>query len=202
MHVLGSVQRAVIDGECLPQSSAPIPFLVHLERPGRPGAVAIQNRAREARAAKPHELCYWWHMPETGERMDTSDVLVEIRRIAEEEWASHRRPVLLSNLPRSLELSLSQDYKSILADKSLKSFLQDHAQEAGVKIIQDPVHGARVGIIPEGQQFRFPAPPETSEQISGADARAFGRVLASMPLEEQRNTMLPASFVARLLASR
>ena len=134
--------------------------------------------------------------------METSEVLVEIRRIVDEEWATGARPVLLSNLPRSLEQSLGQDYKTVMADKSLKSFLQVHAQEAGVTLVQDPVHRARVGVIPEGRQFTFPTPPETSAQISAADARTFGRVLASMTVEEQRTTMLPASFVARLLAAR
>lgn len=134
--------------------------------------------------------------------METSEVLDETRRIVDEEWATGARPVLLSNLPRSLEQSLGQDYKTVLADKSLKSFLQEHEQEAGVKLVQDPVHRARIGVIPEGRQFAFPAPPETSTQISAADARAFGQVLASMTVEEQRTTLLPASFVARLLTAR
>lgn len=134
--------------------------------------------------------------------METSEVLVEIRRIVDDEWATGARPVLLSNLPRALERSLGQDYKTVLADKSLKSFLQDHAQEAGVKLVQDPVHRARVGVIPESRQFKFPDPPEAAAQISAGDARAFGQVLASMTVEEQRTTMLPASLVARLLAAR
>lgn len=134
--------------------------------------------------------------------MTSSEVLVEIRRIVDEEWAAHARPVLLSNLPRSLEQSLGGDYKVVLADKSLKSYLQEHASDAGVKLVQDPVHRARVGVIPAGQQFAFPDPPEAAAQISAADARAFGRVLAAMTAEEQRTSMLPASFVARLLAAR
>lgn len=134
--------------------------------------------------------------------MGTSEVLAEIRRIVNEEWDARARPVLLSNLPRSLEQPLGEDYRAALADRSLKSFLQEHAQEAGLKLVQDAEHRARVGVIPEGQQFKFASRPASSAQINVEDARAFGRVLESMTDEEQQATILPTSFVARLLATR
>lgn len=134
--------------------------------------------------------------------METSEVLAEIGRIVEEEWAANTRPVLLSNLPRALEQSFGSEYKKTFEDKTLKTFLQENAEAARMQLVQDPVHRARVGIIPQEQEYAFPPLPETSAQISAADARAFGRVLSAMTVEEKRIATLPASFVARLLAAR
>lgn len=134
--------------------------------------------------------------------MEKIDVLAEIRRIVEEEWAANSRPVLLSNLPRTLEQTFGADYKIALEDKTLKTFLQENSEGAGVHLVQDPAHHARVGVIPRDQEYVFAASVASSPPITAADARAFGRVLNAMTAEEQRAVTLQASFVARLLAAR
>lgn len=134
--------------------------------------------------------------------MEKSDVLVEIRRIVEEEWGANSRPVLLSNLPRTLERTFGADYKTALEDKTLKAFLQENSEEAGVNLVQDSAHHARVGAIPRDQEYVFPTSVTSLPSITAADARTFGRILDAMTVEEQRTTTLPASFVARLLAAR
>jgi hypothetical protein len=68
--------------------------------------------------------------------------------------------------------------------------------------VQDPIHAARVGVVPIGQEYIFSPSAESSSQITPADARAFARVLDAMTAEERRTVALPASFVARLLAAR
>ena len=133
--------------------------------------------------------------------MEKGDVLAEVRRIVEEEWAVTSRPVLLSNLPRRLEQTLGPGYKLVLEDKSLKAFLHENGSAADVHLVQDPMHHARVGVIPRGQEFQFLSSPRPSIPITAADARAFGRVIGAMTVEEQQTTTLPVSFVARLLAA-
>lgn len=137
--------------------------------------------------------------------MEKSDVLDEIRRIVEDEWNANSRPVLLSNLPRTLERTTGADYKVALEDRTLKAFLQENSEKAGVQLVQDPVHHARVGAIPRDQEYVFLSPDTASATstppITAADVRIFGRVLDAMTIEEQRTATLPASFVARLLAA-
>lgn len=134
--------------------------------------------------------------------MEKLDVLAEIRRIVEEEWAANSRPVLLSKLPRTLESTWGMDYRTAIEDKSLKVFLQENADSAGIHLVQDPAHHARVGVVPVGQDYVFAPSVASSTPITAADARAFGRVLGAMTVEEQRTVTLPTSFVARLLAAR
>lgn len=134
--------------------------------------------------------------------MEATEVLTEIRSFVEDEWASNSRPVLLSSLPTRLERKLGSAYKIILADKGLKAFLQKNSEAAGVRLIQDPVHHARVGVIPRDREYAFPTPASPSSQITAADARAFAKVLDMMTAEEQRAVALPASFVARLLNAK
>lgn len=134
--------------------------------------------------------------------MEKNDVLAEIRRIVEEEWAANSRPVLLSNLPRMLENTSGTDYKIALEDKTLKAFVQENSEAADLHLVQDPAHHARIGVIPRGQEYVFAPSVTSSSPITATDARAFGRVLNAMTVEEQRTATLPASFVARLLAAR
>lgn len=135
--------------------------------------------------------------------METSELLSEIRQIVDEEWPINRLPVLLSKLPRKLESKFpGSDYKSGTGGKSLKSFLRDNSEVAGVRVVQDPVHSARVGLIPLGEEYEFPPLLDSTSGITAADAQAFARVLDAMTPEEKQAVLLPASFVTRLLAAR
>lgn len=134
--------------------------------------------------------------------MNKDDVLAEIQRIVVEEWSANSRPLLLSKLPSRLEEIFDQGYKAALGDKPLKAFIQDNETAAGIRLVQDPVHQARVGVIPGGQEYVFPRSVAPTPSITLADARAFGRVLDAMTAEEQRLLALPAGLVARLLAAR
>ena len=138
-----------------------------------------------------------------GIPMETSELLTEIRQIVDEEWPTNRLPVLLSNLPRKLESKFpGVDYKDATGGKSLKSFLRENAEVAGVRVVQDPAHSARVGLVPLGEEYEFPPLLASVSGNTAADAQAFARVLDAMTSEEKQAVMLPASFVSRLLAAR
>lgn len=135
--------------------------------------------------------------------METSELLSEIGQIVDEEWSTTRLPVLLSNLPRKLASKFPDvDYKEATDGKSLKSLLRENSEVAGVRLVQDPVHSARVGLVPLGEDYEFPPLLPSASGITAADAQAFARVLGSMTPEEKQAVMLPASFVSRLLAAR
>lgn len=135
--------------------------------------------------------------------METKELLDAVSRIAEEEWATKRLPVLLATFPQKLKGALPDDnYKDVLGEQSLKSFLQANSLLAGITVVQDPAHPARVGFIPVGQSYVFPSSPTSGLGITSADAQAFARVLNEMTLEEKRSVVFPAGFVSRLLAAR
>lgn len=135
--------------------------------------------------------------------MEKSQLLDEVRLIVEDAWPTTRLPVLLSNMPKKLESKFSGvGYKQALGGMSLKSFLLENSEVAGVRVVQDPAHSARVGLIPLGEDYEFPPLRSASSGIAAADAQAFARVLNAMTTEEKRTVMLPASLVSRLLSSR
>lgn len=134
--------------------------------------------------------------------METTVVLDNISRIVEDEWARNGRPILLSSLPKMLESEFGVEYRRALGDKGLKAFLQENAEAAGVRLVQDPAHHARVGIVPMNENYVFHPSVESPTQVSAADARAFARVLDAMTADEQQALALPASFVVRLLTAK
>lgn len=135
--------------------------------------------------------------------MESPELLDAIRRIVEEDWPTNKFPVLLSKLPKRIDsLWPGEDYREALGGKNLKGFLQENAAVAGLRLVQDPAHSARVGLIPLNEEYEFPALPAAPPSgITPDDARAFARVIESMTAEEQQAVTFPASFVARLLAA-
>ena len=166
-----------------------------------PRRVTRGGVARHASLAS--QLGWACRLQRKGKHMEMSDVLDAIRQIVDEEWPAKGLPVLLSNVPRKLESRFPEsDYREVLGGKSLKSILRENSAVAGVRLVQDPAHSARVGLIPIDQEYEFPPLPAASHSaITAADALAFARVLETMSAEEKQAVMLPASFVSRLLAA-
>ncbi|KQM17894.1 hypothetical protein ASF83_02110 [Plantibacter sp. Leaf171] len=135
--------------------------------------------------------------------MESPELLDAIRRIVEEDWSTNKLPVLLSKLPKRIDsLWPGEDYRGALGRKNLKGFLQENATVAGLRLVQDRAHSARVGLIPLNEEYEFPALPAAPPSgITPDDARAFARVIESMTAEEKQTVAFPASFVARLLAA-
>lgn len=135
--------------------------------------------------------------------METPELLEAIRRVVEEDWPKYKFPVLLSKLPKRIDSWFpGVDYRESLGGKSLKGFLQENATVAGLRLVQDPAHSARVGLIPLDEEYEFPPLPAAPlTGITSDDARAFVRVIETMTAEEKQAVAFPASFVARLFAA-
>lgn len=134
--------------------------------------------------------------------MEKNFILSKIRQIVDTEWANTNRPVLLSALPPILEREVGKDYKPAIADKSLKTFILENSENSGIRIVQDPEHHARIGVVPFDQEYSYPSTNSPVLHISATDAQAFARVLNTLNTDEQKSLLLPASLVARLITAR
>jgi len=134
--------------------------------------------------------------------MTTDDLVAALRRIAIEGWESNKQPVFLSYLPKLLSEALGADYRDLLGGMSLKKFIVQSDASVGYQIAQHPTQRAKVGILPAGVSYEFPAGPDAivvRQGVSRADVNGFVSVLRSMSTEELFRTSFPASFVVRLL---
>jgi len=133
--------------------------------------------------------------------MKKEELLATLSTIAQEYWDAHQLPVLLSQLPKELEQRSQADYKSLLDSGSLKSFIKETQADGGYRLVEHPVHRAKVGIVPTGVEFEFSinANPQLVDGLSRQDIEGFSRVLHSLTSDELRSISLPASLVVRLL---
>ncbi|MBC9936930.1 MULTISPECIES: hypothetical protein [unclassified Leucobacter] len=135
--------------------------------------------------------------------MNDTDILEKIEQATVASWEENARPLLLSALPKLLLTKYEIDVKAVLGERGMKAFIQDNHEQANIKIIQDPTHHARVGVIPVTAEYTFPtSEASTAADLSANDVKAFGKVLRSMTLAEQRTVVFPATFVARLLGEK
>lgn len=139
--------------------------------------------------------------PNLGLVMDVNDLSDALRQIAENYWADHSRPHLLSALPRELSTRLGSDYKTLIGDESLKTFISRTGETSGYRLVEHPTQRAKLGIVPAGVDYTFET-AEASSPAAGAsreDVQAFARVLLSLSADERKSLTLPAEVVARLL---
>lgn len=128
-----------------------------------------------------------------------------LRDIATEYWATHNRPLLLSNLPPLIEEKL-QDYKELLRGASLKGYIKGREGACGYKLIEHPMQKAKVGIIPSDIEYKFSPPPVDNPSVrkSKADPGAiisFLAELAKLPEAEVEKIDIPVSVLVKLLKS-
>lgn len=137
--------------------------------------------------------------------MTTDDLASALRDIAEETWQASRKPMLLSGLPSELGKRLPEDYKLVLGDETLKSYIKASGSNNGYRLVEHPTQKAKLGIVPAGASFEFfteSTIPVASEDLSRQDIEGFVRVLRSLPTDELRGLSLPAGLVVRLLGTK
>jgi len=131
--------------------------------------------------------------------MDEKGLITLIAAIACNIWRDEKQPLLISNIPRHLA---DTDFRSVLGDEGIKSFVSRTRSEGGYKLVEDPGHKARVGIIPAKETFEFPTnarQPIADEKHKGEVLLRFLDLVGELSDEEQRSVVIPANVIAKLL---
>lgn len=115
-------------------------------------------------------------------------------------WKEVEEPFLLSKIPSILN---DMDYKSVLGGQSLKDFINETSGEDGYKLIEDPRHKARVGIIPFGGSYTYQENinnKQVKNMSNNKDVLVdFLRLLSSLPDEDLNSIVIPARVLAKLV---
>ena len=137
--------------------------------------------------------------------MMTNELTAALGRITKANWSSLSQPILLASLPKLLEETIGSDYRSLLADQSLKSFIKATESTGQYRLVQHPTQSAKVGLIPAEAAYEFPIISSNvvaREDVGHRDVEGFVRVLTSLTTEELRQVALPATLVVRIFSIR
>lgn len=117
-------------------------------------------------------------------------------------WAACGSPLLLSNLPNSLSEKGIADYKSILGNISLKSFVSTLANQGNLKVVTHPQHRAKIGLIPAEESYDFLQDENAVKQkqkFSGdSHAVRLLDILSKLDDQDLVNLDIPVSVLAKL----
>lgn len=141
-----------------------------------------------------------------GETMERTALGDHLREIVNENWAQSEQPILISLVPDRLRVRApSEDYKSALGAASLKAFVKSSQGEFGYRVVEHPTQKAKVGLVPEGCDYRFPDDEakvvETSPEASiraGADGIALLKTLAKLSDADLDKITIPVAVLAKL----
>lgn len=138
---------------------------------------------------------------------DLQQVKESIKAVASDYWKTHEKPLLLSNLPAVLEAK-APNFKSILGSQSLKSFIKQNAIEMDVRLIEHPIHKAKVAVAPSTVTFDFLADSAVESKdlksprsaLRGEKAvLALLRSLSSLSDKELDQVSIPVSVLVKML---
>jgi len=138
---------------------------------------------------------------------DLQQVKDSLKNVAKEYWETHKKPLLLSNLPAVLE-ARAPNFKSILGPQNIKSFIKDYAAEMDVRLIEHATHKAKVAVAPAAVTFDFPtdsAVESKTQKTPRAPQKGEKAVLAllhslgSLPDEELDRVTIPVSVLVKMM---
>ncbi len=103
------------------------------------------------------------------------------------------------------------DYRATLGNRSLKAFLLDAAKDK-IKIVEDPVHKARIGFVPSYVDYAFPSRHDGRVDVGssgGSTNRSSGRrshtalleflnALGKLSEEDQNSVVIPTKVLVEL----
>lgn len=131
--------------------------------------------------------------------MTEQDLIATIAQIMGKAWQEENEPLLISNIPRHLA---GTDFRSVLGEEGVKSFVSRTCAQGGYKLVEDPIHKARVGIIPANEDYKFPMdtqPPIAEQKGKGETALRFLELLSELSEDEQRSVVIPVNVICKLL---
>ena len=136
--------------------------------------------------------------------MDRNQLCQTIKEIVDEAWCSQESPVFLSGIPLELIRKLpGLDYKSIIGTQSLKAFMAETGGEFGYELVEHPTQRAKIGAIPHGVQFSFPATGSSGDAApsrlsSHGDGIAFMKLLGKLSEADLEKVSIPVSVLVKL----
>lgn len=128
----------------------------------------------------------------------------KIKILADDHWQDKKKPLLLSGLVPKLEskeLSLTE----VLGGKKIKQFIEETSGvESGYKLVIDPVHRARIGVIPNNENYEYNTDIDTATNklISQREiTMSFLNIIKQLPQEEAEKVNIPTHVLAKLLCN-
>ena len=131
--------------------------------------------------------------------MNEDDLISQIAQLVQDTWANESKPVLISNIPRLLA---GTAFRTVIGDEGVKAFVARTCAAGKYEIVEDPVHKARIGLVPAGVAYSFPplAPRDASRAGKGGDiALSFLKLLGELTVEDQRSVVIPVDVLVKLL---
>lgn len=129
----------------------------------------------------------------------------KLEKLTADYWAKNKKPLLLSGLIPMLErdgVLLSE----VIGDVRIKEFIQQTSgKDAGYKLVIDPAHKARVGVIPSNESYSYLNTINTNSSIvldtSQKITMDFLALIKQLPKDEADQVHIPIRILAKLLNS-
>lgn len=131
--------------------------------------------------------------------MDSDSLILSIAELARTTWQRDKQPLLISNIPRQIP---DKDFRAVLGTEGVKGFVARTCDAGKYKLVEDPNHKARVGIIPADETYEFPTStkhPVAGEKHKGETMRRFLELLGELSENEQRSVVIPINVITKLL---
>lgn len=135
--------------------------------------------------------------------MNVDDLKAAIEKETTEYWKNNKKPLLLSGLVPHLE-SHNFRLKDVIGEQRIKDFIQQTSSKgADYKLIVDPVHKAKVGVIPSNESYSYTPVildiegRKTNQKIT----MEFLALVSKLPKEEAQQVHIPTHVLAKLLNS-
>lgn len=148
--------------------------------------------------------------------MNKDDLRDFIAEKAKERWKRLSEPFLLSQIPSALREEKGTDYKTILGEERLKSFVRETQAPEYYSFVEHPNQKAKVGVVPASVGFKFPErealedekfkkpsskPPRTrKEEIETIEA--FLTLLSKLPDEDLEEVNIPTKVFVKLISQQ
>lgn len=141
-----------------------------------------------------------------------NDLAVFLRKKAEEHWNDRQLPYFLSLVSPDFK-KLGTDYKVILRDETLKTFVKRTSAHAGYRLVEHPRQRAKLGVVPNNIDFKFEneidKPTENATRTEFAPALDekeallnFLGVISKLPKDDLDKIVIPTSILVKLLGGR
>lgn len=148
--------------------------------------------------------------------MNKDDLKNFIAEKAKERWERLSEPFLLSQIPSALREENGTDYKTILGEERLKSFVRETQASEYYFFVEHPNQKAKVGVVPPNVDFKFPEretrEDEKFKKISSDPARvrneeiktieAFLTLLSKLPDEDLEKVNIPTKVLVKLISQQ
>ena len=136
-----------------------------------------------------------------------NELVNALAKLSFTHWEEKKAPLLLSDVPRSLELEYPHiDRASVLGEQSLKAFAKETAGDNSYRVIEHPTQRPKVGLLPSGNPFEFEVleekdAPHSKRSNSGNRETVFRffKLLASLPSNDLEKINIPVSVLVKMM---